>query len=375
MRLAALVLLLACGASAQVPNPEQLFREAVAAQQRGDDAVAIRKYQELLRLRPDVVEARANFGAVLARRERFDEAIEQYRAALARDEANSELRVNLALAYYKKGDLPAASTQLTMVHQAEPGNLRVALLLADCYARTKQDERVVALLKPLEAAHSDDLGLSWLLGTALIRTGRASDGLKRVVKVAKQGNSVEAYLLAGQTALKLNHFEQARDFADAAVRLDPRLPGLLTLRGMVLQYLGDNQGAIASLNKALESAPNDFDAHLTLGAVLTTERDIDGARRHLERALQLNPASNLARYELARVQRTQGELDAAVRNLEQVVRSDPNWAQPHVELAALYFRLKRPEEGQRERAIFDRLNAEQQKKENSPRSPTASPSR
>jgi len=50
-----------------------------------------------------------------------------------------------------------------------------------------------------------------------------------------------------------------------------------------------------------------------------------------------------------------------MKDLEKVVQDDPNWAQPHVELAALYFRLNRQEDGERERSTFDRLTAEQQK--------------
>ena len=54
---------------------------------------------------------RANLGAALAKLERYDEAIEQYRAVLAK----KEMRVfgsNLALAYYKKGAWREAVQQL-----------------------------------------------------------------------------------------------------------------------------------------------------------------------------------------------------------------------------------------------------------------------
>ena len=83
--------------------------------------------------------------------------------------------------------------------------------------------------------------------------------------------------------------------------------------------------------------------------------------RDLQRALELKPDSSLARYEWARLERTEGHVEAAVKDFERVVHDDPNWAQPHVELAALYFRLNRQEDGDRERATFDRLTAEQQK--------------
>lgn len=375
MWLAALFVLAAGTATAQSSSPEQLFRDAVAAQQKGDDALAIRKYQELLKLHPEVIEARANLGAALAKLGRFDEAIEQYRAALAKNAGNSALRFNLALAYYKKGALREASEQLNALLRAYPDNMRLATLLGDCEARLGRDDQVIAVLKPVEAAHPDDLAVAWLLGSALIRTGHRRDGMVLVEKAAKQGNSPEAYLLAGQMALKMNLFERARDYGDAAMRLNPKLPGALTLRGMALTYLGDNPGAIAVLRKAIEADPNDFEAQLSLGAVLHTERDLDGARQHLTRALALNPASNLARYEWARLERTEGQVEAAVKDFERVVHDDPTWAQPHVELAALYFRLERAQDGERERAIFDRLSAEQQQREQAARPRAEPPSR
>jgi tetratricopeptide (TPR) repeat protein len=359
MRLVAL--LIAAGAAyAQSSGPEQLFRDAVAAQQHGDDALAVRKYQELLKRYPEAVEVRGNLGAALVQLGRYDEAIEQYRAVLARKD-NAGLRLNLALAYYKKNAWREAVQELNTLRAAQPGDTRVATLLADCYARMGQDEEAIAMLKPVEAAHPDDLAVAWLLGSAMIRAGHRRDGLQRVDRVARQGERPEAYLLAGQTALKMNEFERARDYADGALRLNPRLPGAETLRGTVLSYLGDTQGATAALRKAVDADPNDFDAQVALGAVMHTERDLEGARQHLERALRLKPNSNLARYEWARLERTEGHVEAALKDFEQVVRDDPNWAQPHVELAALYFRMNRQEDGDRERATFDRLTAEQQK--------------
>jgi len=359
MRIVALIM--AAGAAcAQSSGPEQLFRDAVAAQQHGDDALAVSKYQQLLKLYPDAVEVRANLGAALAKLGRYDEAVVQYRAALARKDS-PDLRFNLALAYYKKGAWREAAEQLNTLQAAQPGDPRAATLLADCDTRLGQDGQAIAVLQPVEAAHPDDLAVEWLLGSALIRTGRSREGLDRVDRVARQGNRPEAYLLAGQTALKMDEFERARDYADAALRLNPQLPGAATLRGTVLSYLGDTEGAIATLRKAVEADPNDFDAQVALGAVMQNERDLDGAREHLRRALQLKPDSTLARYKWAQLERSEGLVEAAVKDFEKVVHDDPNWAQPHVELAALYFRLNRPQDGERERAAFERLTAAQEK--------------
>jgi tetratricopeptide (TPR) repeat protein len=179
--------------------------------------------------------------------------------------------------------------------------------------------------------------------------------------VGASGLSAEAYLMAGQFALNLNEFERADRDADAALKLNPNLPGVYTLKGQALQYMSDHPGAIEALRKALEQNDQDFDAHLTLGAVLNTQRDLESARTHLEKALQLRPNSTLARYELAKIQRTQGQLDDALGNFEQVVKEEPKWLQPHIELAALYYKMKRPADGQRERALVDQLTEDQHK--------------
>jgi len=41
------------------------------------------------------------------------------------------------------------------------------------------------------------------------------------------------------------------------------------------------------------------------------------------------------------------------------VGKDAQWMDPHVELAALYYRLNRPQDGAREKQIVDRLANEQ----------------
>ena len=129
MRIVAL--LVAAGAAcAQSSSPDRLFRDAVAAQQQGDNALAVRKYQELLKSYPDSVEVRANLGAALSDLGRYDEAIMQYQAVLAKKDS-AGLRLNLALAYYKKGALREAVRQLDTLRAAQPDDTRVATLLAD----------------------------------------------------------------------------------------------------------------------------------------------------------------------------------------------------------------------------------------------------
>jgi tetratricopeptide (TPR) repeat protein len=361
------ILSLAHGASAQGIDPQQLFKEAYEAQQRGDATLAVSKYQELLWIYPGVVAARANLGVVLVSLGRFDEAIAQYREALKQAPDERGLRLNLALAYYKKGAFSEAAVEFSSLREAAPGDARLATLLGQCYVRLGRDAEAISLLTPFEKTNPDNLDLAWALGSALIRSGATQEGLVRVERVAERGPSAEAYVVAAQSYLKMGDFAAARRDFDQAMRLNPNQPGLYTLGGMIMDYSGDQQGAARAYQKALEANPNDFEARLRLGVVLYEQRQLDAARQQLDRALAIDPSSLLARYQIARVKRAQGQIAAAVEDLERVVRDEPNWIAPHVELSALYYRLNRPEDGAREKQIVDRLSTEQRDRQSKSR--------
>ncbi len=50
------------------------------------------------------------------------------------------------------------------------------MLLADCDLHLGENKEVIELLTPLRSASPDDLGIAYLLGTALVRDGRTAKG-------------------------------------------------------------------------------------------------------------------------------------------------------------------------------------------------------
>lgn len=185
-------------------------------------------------------------------------------------------------------------------------------------------------------------------------------GVARIEKVAKAGSDAAAYMLAGATLLDLNEYEPARQDREDALRLNPRLPKLYTLVGTARDKTGDVKDAEPAFREALKTNPDDFEANLYLGAILYKRRDLAEAKGYLDRALQLKPTDSMARYEAAMLKSTTGDYEIAARELESLVKDDPDWLEPHVELATLYYRLHRPEDGAKERQIVDSLTAKQQ---------------
>ena len=344
----------------QEQTPDQLFKSAIDAQQRGDYDAAIRDYQQFLALRPNTVEAKVNLGAALAHTGQFDAAIAEYQSALPSATDKNAILLNIALAYYKKGDFQTARKDLEPLMQVQPKNIRIAILLGDTEIRLGQYNDAVTLLAPLESENTQNLDFDYVLGLALIRAGHRREGVTRMEKVAVAGNSADAYMLAGSTLLQIDEYEQARHDIDEALRLDPKLPGIYTLAGTARDKTGDINSAEAAFREALKRNADDFDANLYLGAILYKRRQLNEAKTYLDRAIQLNPSSSMVRYESAMWKSASGQYDAAAADLEKLTKDDPDWLEPHVELASLYYRLHRPEDGAKERQIVDRLTAAQQ---------------
>jgi predicted Zn-dependent protease len=93
------------------------------------------------------------------------------------------------------------------------------------------------------------------------------------------------------------------------------------------------------------------------------EKDDEKAALYLERARSIRPASVALRYQLGSLELSRGNLPKATDLLEQVTREAPAFVEGHISLATAYYRQKRKADGDRERAIVDKLNAEVQAKD------------
>lgn len=362
-----LVLLIAPGlAAAQTRSPEELYKQAVTADEQGNVQQAIALYEELLKLQPDSVPARTNLGVALVSAGRLREAVTQYREALKRDPANSIVRLNLALVWYKQAEFAKAALELESLRKQQPENPQSLYLLADCYLRLGRNQDVVTLLEPAYETNPDDRAVDCALGMALIRAGLIQKGEVVIDRILKQGNTAEAKLLMGTAQYGAGDYRGAVVTLRAAVDLQPQLPGAWTVYGRALLDNGDTGDAETALRRALASDPDDFDANLYLGGILRHEGKYAEATPYLRRALRLRPDSPQARFQIGALNFALGRLEEARKELEGVSRDWPDFQEVHVELAALYSRLNRPEDSRRERAIVLQLNEKARKPESSP---------
>jgi tetratricopeptide (TPR) repeat protein len=351
--------------SAPAQDPAKLVQDAIAKQRAGDLEGAAKEYREFLKAHPEAAAIHSNLGAALAGLGQFSQAVDEYKIALKQSPGMPGVALNLALAYYKMGRVSDAAAQLAKSH----ANNQATLLLADCYLRMGRNADVVALLQPLQHDHPDDLAIAYLLGTALIRDNKPEQGQVLVDRILRNGESAEAHLMLGSAKMQIKDFAGARDEFARAAALNPNAPDVHVLYAQALQVTGDQDGALKEFKAELAADPYNFDSNLEMGVLLRQDEKFPEALAYLNRALDVRPGDLAVRYQIATILLSEGKVDEARKDLESIIKESPQFTEAHVSLATVYYRLKMSPEGNRERAIVQKLTAEAQAKQPGVKSP------
>jgi tetratricopeptide (TPR) repeat protein len=366
--IAGAVLVAEVSAQGQV-DLEREFARATQLHQAGDLQGAVRAYLAILNTNPARVDVRSNLGAAYSALGRYEEAIDQYKRALIIDGSNTAIRFNLALAYYKAAWFSEAATELDKFIAAAPDSPAAAnarLVLADCHVRLGEYKKVIASLSPLADTDPSNRTLAYLLGSALIGDGQLDKGQVIIDRLFRHEDSAEAHLLMASILLLADDAQTALKEVQRALELNAKLPTVQAWYGRVLMRLGDTEKAKAAFKTELTSNANDFESNLYLGVLLRQDKQLDEARTHLERAIQLRPREQYARYHLAAVYAAAGKPKDALPLLEGVLKEHSDFVEARVLLASVYYRLNRKEDGDREKALIQKSNAEQQAKQPGP---------
>ena len=362
--------------SAQEPaGVEREFERATQLHQSGDLQGAVRAYLAILATHPARVDVRSNLGAAYAGLGQYEEAIEQYKQALVIEPANHAVRFNLAMAYYKAAWFTEAATELERFVAAVPNSPQTAnarVVLADCQVRIGDYKKVIDALSPLAESDPSNRAVAYLLGSALIGDGQLDKGQAIIDRVFRDDDSAEAHLLMGSILLVADDAQGALKEVQRALELNPKLPSVHAWHGRVLMRLGDTEKAKDAFKIELASNANDFDANLYLGILLRQDKLADEAVTYLKRAVQLRPREQYSRYHLAAVYAMAGKPADALPFLEGVVKEHPDFVEARVLLASVYYRLDRKADGDREKALIQKANADEQAKQptdNKPKAP------
>lgn len=214
----------------KVTKAKELYNAGLDAEEAGDLQPARDLFQQALKADPKYCDAMDNLGLMYRRAGMLDEAIGWYRKSLQLQSKNGTARMNLAAALRMKNDLPAAATEYAALIKVLPddpeghfGAGAVALdqgkpaeaiaplkeaerlyvaegspyvpdartLLARAYTKLEKWAEAAKVLEALLAAAPGDAQLTLQLGTALVKSGKAAEGKRHLLRARAAGLTIE----------------------------------------------------------------------------------------------------------------------------------------------------------------------------------------
>jgi CRISPR-associated protein Csy1 len=200
-----------------------------------------------------------------------------------------------------------------------------------------------AVLEPL-ATHP--IG-ALLLAELEIGEGLAAQALARVEPLEATG-SADAAFLAAQAREAMGRLDAARDGLLAArSRLAAPSAALEMQLGVILQRLGDLDGAAGATREAVRLRPDIAASHRNLAAILVEAGRLDEARDALNQALTAMPYEASLWLRLAAVHSQRGDGPTALQAVDRAVMAIPSVASTWREIGHAYAEYWRYEEADR----------------------------
>jgi tetratricopeptide (TPR) repeat protein len=290
----------------------------------------------------------------LAKQERFPEAIDLYRRALALAPRNEPAEIGLSDAYRGVHNYEEARSILQTARRQHPKSVAVLSALGSLETEAESYDAAIEALRSALAIAPDDVKLRNLFGTAYLSKGDSAAALAQFEKV-----------LARDAANQLAHYSRAQIFADTdqnekaladAEKVVAAKPDYLPGRALlakILVRLKQCARAAEVLRPAVNPPALDTQSLFLLGnayecagqselAARVREEFATASQQDRRRAEDETQSKHLVEQanELAR----QNKFSEALDLLQQALEKNQKNGFAHSQKAKIYFSMRKPEE-------------------------------
>ncbi|QEL19757.1 O-linked N-acetylglucosamine transferase, SPINDLY family protein [Limnoglobus roseus] len=268
----------------------QMFAAAVERHQAGDLTEAERIYRAILTTLPNHAPTLCNLGAVLARREQYEEASKCYAVCLATTPGYADAHFNLGNLYRRLGHNREAVGQYQGCLKSNPGhgsayyNMGLSLIsLGELSAAIECFRQTIAI----EPQHTDAYNR---LGDTLLRIGQFNDGIEQFRKyVSLRPDDPRGYNNLGLAIANAGRPQEAVPLLQKAIGLNPNYPDAYNTLALAYEALGRKDEAAQNYREAVRLNPKFADAWSNLGTNLTEQGRADEAIAALRTSLEIRP--------------------------------------------------------------------------------------
>ncbi len=302
-----------------------LFKQAQDCQRAGEWREAATLLGQVLKSRPDHVDALHQLARIEMRAGASESAVNRLRQAQSADPDDAALNHDLGMALCQLGQPDSALPHMRKAARLapeEPGFLNnlgaLEEQMGDLDEAIRWFRRAAELMPANAVPHFN-------LGEALLKSGDA-DGAVPVLRVAATLDPTlhKAWLMLGRTLMDQGAADQAVGPLRRAVELRSDDAGSHHALADALQFVGQLDAAIQSYKRSLECDDGNGDAWYGLGhAQLEIKRPV-AAASSLEQCLKLNPEDGRAHNDLGKALHQFGRIELAMPHLRRAASLGPS---------------------------------------------------
>ncbi|HAV12033.1 MAG TPA: hypothetical protein DCX06_00865, partial [Opitutae bacterium] len=256
-------------------------------------------YREAILMQPDVADWKVGLARCLLETERYADAIALFDTLIKDDPNNTDYWILQSNAYLGNEQPLRAAENIEITHRLGGTDLTTISLLGDIYINhDSPDLALIAYLEAVKIADNKDI-------KSLVR---AAD------LFARTGNYEQAASIAADTRAKFNEIEKENDLK------------LLTVEAKVARAQGDDDAAVATLNKIVERDALNGEALIELANYYAENEDMPKAINRFEQAQKIESYERQALVAHAQARVRNGEYKAAMPLLRRAlsIESDNN---------------------------------------------------
>jgi tetratricopeptide (TPR) repeat protein len=263
-------------ALAKTPSdPELLFSKGVAQRAQGDTAGATASWEKALSIKPELVAARHGLAALKVEAGDNEGAVKAYTEILQIDPDFADGHYNLGLALLALGRKDEARGALENAHRLRPDDPDVAVELGRLYALDGKLKEAAELVAPAAEKAKGDAGIQSTYAWMLEKLNRFDEAAVHFeAALAVEPDDDDTRLGLARTYLRIPGKEkQAAAELEALAGRRPNDAAVWLAWGSALGKLGDTEGALAKLDKAIALEPKMLTAHVQkLGTLVLANR-------------------------------------------------------------------------------------------------------
>lgn len=308
-------------------NPLNDEDEALIAKafiQKGKFQRAKNRIRKAIDLDPENVEYKSIYGSILYEFDSAEIAIGYLRDLLREFPDNPRLLGDIAIYYYRSGQLKAFSEQIKEIEKLPKRDANVYKLLIRASKIDNRKEDTLKYFSELFKITPGDLKMRMDYGEYLADQGKLDLALKQFEAIKER---LESYPLVYYNIAKV-HFakgswEKAKENAEKEIANTPNLEHGYTIYGRSMLELKEYPEAIKALRKALSINRKSVDATMAMAYIKHKQDHIDEALNLYLFAQKANPNNPEIHRRLGHIYKDTGQAALAIESFQVYLNLNP----------------------------------------------------